>query len=277
MKLPLLRSFVVYCAIVCGVWTALAADIAPSQSPQELVKDVIYNELQDRQRDAYWQFHIQKRVGADTFSALQIETKDGPISRILTRNGKPMSAAQKQQEAERLRKLVDDPAEQARVKQKRQEDEARLERLMKLMPGGFLYEYDGMDGGFQRLKFHPNPAFTPPTFEARIFHAMAGTLWINPQQKRLARLQGSILERVDFGYGLLGHVDKGGVFELKRQQVSDLHWKTSLVDVRVNGRVILFKTISKDQTEVRTEFKSIEADTDLRQALRMLNEVSDAS
>jgi hypothetical protein len=275
--MKLLRSSFVFCAIVCGMWTAFATDIAASRSPQNLVKDVIYNELQDRQRGTFWQYHIEKRVGADTFSALQIETNQGPISRILTRNGKPMSAAEKQQEADRLSKLMDDPAEQARVKQKHEDDEARLERLMKLMPEGFVFEYDGMDGGFQRLKFQPNPAFNPPTFEARIFHAMAGALWIDPQQKRLARLQGSILERVDFGYGLLGHVDKGGTFELKRQQVSDVHWKTSLVDVRVNGRVILFKTIAKDQTEVRSGFKSVQTGTSLRQALKMLDEVGDAS
>ena len=262
---------------MCLSLTASAADPAPAESAHDLVRDMVYNELLDRQKETFWQYHIEKRLAAERFSAVQVETKDGPISRIIARDGKPLTADQQRQEDDRLAQLMRDPAEQARVKERHDDDEQRLERLMKLMPDAFLYEFDGMDGGLERLKFRPDPAFNPPTYEARIFHALAGTIWVDPQQKRLEHLKGVILVRVDFGYGLLGHVEKGGTFELKRQQVSATHWKSSLVDIHVTGRIILFKTVSKDQTEVRSDFKPVPMETSLQQARQMLDHPQDPS
>jgi hypothetical protein len=271
-----LISLIAFSILVAIPRPVPAADAVSAQSTHDLIKEVMYNELQDRQKETYWQYHIEKRVGKDNFSAIQVETKDGPISRITARNGQPLSADEKRQEDERLAQLMRDPGEQARIKQHHDEDEQRLERLMKLMPDAFLFDYDGMDGDLQRLKFRPNPSFDPPTYEARIYHALAGEIWINPQQKRLAHLQGSTLDRVDFGYGLLGHVAKGGTFELKRQQVSSTHWKTSLMNVHVAGRIILFKTISKEQYEVRSDFTPIPEQTSLQQARQILDQVQNA-
>ncbi|HVJ07702.1 MAG TPA: hypothetical protein VM554_04920 [Acidisarcina sp.] len=277
MKSRLLFSCLAVCVLLVATLTAFASDAVLVQSPHDLIKDVVYNELQDRQRETFWQYHVEKQVAAESFSAVQIDTKDGPISRILKRNGKPLTADEQRLEEERLTRLLKDRVERARVKQHYQEDEDRLERLMKLMPDAFLFEFDGMDGGLERLKFRPNPAFNPPTYEARIFHALGGTLWIDTQQKRLVHLKGSILDRVDFGYGLLGHVEKGGTFELKRQQVSETHWKSALIDVHVTGRVIFFKTVSKSQTEIRSDFKPIPEETDLEQARAMLDHAEAAS
>jgi hypothetical protein len=265
-----LKHFLLMCLFGAVLSPALAADVPLQQPARDLVRDVIYNELKDRHNDSFWQYHVQKRVGSSKFTAVQVETKDGPLSRILSRDGKPLTEDEKRKEDERLAKLVRNPSELARLKQTHDQDEQRLERLIGLMNDAFLYEYDGNDGGLIRLKFKPDPAFTPPTYEARIFHALGGTIWVDPSQKRLARLHGVLLDRVDFGYGLLGHVEKGGVFDLKRQPVNATHWRTSLIDVHVAGRVIFFKTVSKDQTEVRSDFKSVPTEITLQEASKLL-------
>jgi hypothetical protein len=269
MNLRYVFSICLFCALLSP---AVAADAPMPQSAHDLMKDVIFNELKDRQHESFWRYHIQKRMGASTFTAIQVETKDGPLSRILTRDGKPLTGDQKRSEDERVAKLVNNPAEVARLKQTHDQDEQRLMRLMGLMNGAFLYEYDGSDGGFTRLKFKPNPSFTPPTYEARIFHALGGIIWVDPAQKRLARLQGVILDRVDFGYGLLGHVEKGGTFEIRRHPVTANHWRTSRIDVHVAGRVIFFKTINKDQSESRSDFKPVPSDTTLQEASKLLSQ-----
>ncbi len=267
MKLKYILSTFLFCALLSP---AFAVDAPMQQSAHDFMKDVIYNELKDRQHESFWQYHVQKRMGSSTFTAVQVETKDGPLSRILTRDGKPLTGDQKRIEDERVAKLVLNPAELGRLKQTHDQDEQRLVRLMGMMNGAFLYEYDGTDDGLTRLKFKPNPSFTPPTYEARIFHALGGTIWVDPSQKRLVRLQGVILDRVDFGYGLLGHVEKGGTFEIKRQQVSPNHWRTSRIDVHVSGRVIFFKTINKDQSEIRSDFKPVPSETTLEEASKLL-------
>jgi len=125
------------------------------------------------------------------------------------------------------------------------------------LPRAFLYEFDGMDGDNVRLRFKPNRSFVPPDFQSRPLSKVAGTIVIEPHQARWVRLDGRITEDVEFGYGLLGRVNKGGTFSIARQPLAASHWKTRLVDVHVSGRVILFKTISKQQHEARSDFKPV--------------------
>jgi hypothetical protein len=80
-----------------------------------------------------------------------------------------------------------------------------------------------------------------------------------------------MIERVEFGYGLLGYINKGGVFAIHRQRVNPTHWKTDLIDIHVAGRVLLFKTVNKEQHEVRSGFRAVPESTTLEQAQALLN------
>jgi hypothetical protein len=263
-------------AVAAAVASPLRAQVPPSNL-QQLVKDVVYNELHDRERASYWAYHVDKQVGGQRVVKEEIETSHGPIFRLLANGTTPLTADQKRQEDQRLDHLLRDPSEQARVMQQQKDDEARMERLMQLMPAAFLYDYDGSPEPKQvRLKFRPNPAFTPPTYEARVFHSLAGTVLIDTDHKRLIDMSGVTIDRVDFAYGLLGHVEKGGTFEIHREPVTATHWKTNLVAVHVNGKIVFFKTISKDQREARSGFRPVPLDISLAQAKDLLDQTAES-
>lgn len=241
-------------------------------STRQLTKDVAYNELRDRQRDSFWSYDIDQRIGQNRYAKHQVETKDGPIFRVLAENGKPLTDSVARREQARLEHLLNNPSALAKNREDHEQDEERVERLVKLMPDAFLYEQDGPPSGdIITFRFRPNPAFNPPTYEARVFHGMAGTIEINQSLKRFVSMHGTVIDRIDFGYGLLGYVDKGGQFEIHREQVSATRWKTDLVDVHVSGRVILFKSVSKDHHEVRSGFQPIPTDISLNDAKRLLD------
>jgi hypothetical protein len=71
----------------------------------------------------------------------------------------------------------------------------------------------------------------------------------------------------------LGRVEKGGTFQIEREQVAENRWKTSLLDVHISGRVVLFKTISKDQRETRSNFQPVSSDLSVPGAVTLLNAV----
>lgn len=249
--------------------------LAQSQSPRDLVKDVVYNEQQDRLRESYWQYKVEKRIGQGPDMIFQqVETKDGPIYRLLAYGSMPLNAEQRHQEDQRLSDILHSPSKQARIRQQHEDDEKRIGRLLGLLPDAFLFEYDGQEGDLVRLKFRPNPQYSSPTVESRIFHALTGTVWINLSQKRLSRFSGVVTDRVDFGYGLLGHLDPGGRFELRREPVNATHWKTAVIDVHLSGKVIFFKSISREQTEQRSHFQPVAQNITLEQAKAMLDQVS---
>lgn len=248
--------------------------IAHSQtaSPNELIKDVSYNEVQDRARQTCWLYRVQHTADGHTRSELQIESADGPVFRRLAIDGQPLSSEQSRQEDTRLEHLLRNPDDERKVAQLHEQDEDRLQRLTALLPQAFLYTENGHDGNIIHLKFAPNPAFHPPTLEARAFAGLAGTLDIDVAQKRLVRLDGRLIHPIDIGFGLLGRIEQGGTFTIERQAVSDTHWKTSRIGIHVSGHIVLFKSISRQQEEIRSGFYSLPATTTLKDAIGLLNQ-----
>jgi hypothetical protein len=255
--------------LLCAVPTLRAQN--PAESPHDLVKDVVYNELQERRTVSLWQYREEKRVGPQTTVQQEVETRSGIVYRVLARQGRPLDQAAQKKETERLNSLLRNSAEQARMKQESEADEQRVQRLMAAMPEAFLYTYDGMVEGNIQLSFRPNPAYNPQTYEARVYHGLAGKIWIQPQRKRLVKIDAHILTEIDFGYGLFGRIEKGGSFQLEREQVAENRWKTSVLDVHISGRVVLFKAIGKDQREVRKDFQPVSSDLSVPGAVALLN------
>jgi hypothetical protein len=258
-------------ALVLTVCIAAPARDQSSPPPAaELINEVVANELTDRAQQRKWMYQIEKQDGKQMLTEEQVETKDGPLYRVIAIDGTPLSPDQRQQDSTRLDRLLHDPSQQSKLKQGYDGDEQKLEELMRLMPDAFLYDYDGVEGSFVRLKFHPKDNYDPPTYEARVVHSLAGTVLIDPQQKRLARLSGQLVNRVEFGFGLLGHIDNGGTIEIGRVEVGPSQWKTALINIQLSGRLMFFKTISKQEYETRSDFRAVSGDLSLSEANRLL-------
>jgi hypothetical protein len=246
------------------------AALAPGQSSPppaaDVVNVVVANELADRMERKKWMYRIDKRDGKQTVTQEQVETKDGPLNRLIAIDGQPVDSDQRKRDNARIDNLASDPSAQLKVKRAHDEDEQKLETLMHLMPDAFLYDYDGIEGTLVRIKFRPNPSYYPSTYEGRVIHSLAGSILIDPQQKRLVKLSGRLVVPVEFAYGLLGHIDNGGTVEIGRVEVGPSQWKTALINVQLSGRLILFKTISKQQHEIRTDFRAVPDDLNMSQA-----------
>src|SRR3984957_10248547 len=103
--LPLAGALLMYA--VPALWAQ-----NPTESPHDLVKDVVYNELQERRQVSLWQYRVDKRVGNQTTLEQEVETVSGPVYRVLTRQGKPLDPAAQKKETDRLNNLLRNPAEQ---------------------------------------------------------------------------------------------------------------------------------------------------------------------
>ena len=83
-------------------------------------------------------------------------------------------------------------------------------------------------------------------------------------------LSGQLINRVEFGYGLLGHVDDGGTIEIGRLKVGPTQWKTALINIHLSGRLVLFKTINKQEHEARSDFREVPGDPNLFEGSQLL-------
>lgn len=153
-------------ALVLVVCMAAAARDRSSPLRAKLINELVANELMDRVQQRKWMYLIDKREGKQTLTEEQVDIKDGPLYRVLAIDGTPLNSDQRQQDNARMDRLLHDPSEQLKFKQGHDEDEQKLEKLMRLMPEAFLYDYDGVEGNLVRLKFRPNSNYSPPTYEA---------------------------------------------------------------------------------------------------------------
>ncbi len=162
---------------------------------------------------------LETRKSGTTEVREVVETKDGDLDWLISVNGEPLPEDQRRERGRGLQRLISNPAELKKSKRETDEDQARSQRLLKMLPDALVFEYGEQRGDLVELKFKPNSHFRPPSHEAAVVHAMEGVLRVNGRQKRLVEISGHLTRPVKFGGGLLGHLDAGGHFYVKQEEV----------------------------------------------------------
>jgi hypothetical protein len=241
-----------------------------AQNPKELMTAACDNEIRQRKQNTLWASQVERRMTGHVYRELEIDTLDGPVHRLLSVDGHDPSPSELKQDNDRLRDLRENPKARLTLRKNREAEEKKVDDLLHVIPDIFLFEDQGQQEGLERLTFVPNPAYRPETYEATALHAMSGLVLIDLREKRLARFSGTLTQQVNFGHGLLGHINKGGTIEVNRIRLSPGLWGTSLFRTDFDGRFAIFKNISKHLDETRNDFEPVAPDTDIQRALEQI-------
>lgn len=253
---------------------AQSQEVVLPSSAVELVRVTIQNELKQEASRTHFMYRIRRETPAGSQTKEYVETSDGAVARLMAVNDKPLTADQRQKEDERLQKLLTDPQAQQKHRKEQQDDEQRVQKMLSALPDAFLYQYDGKENfrGVQmvRLRFNPNPMFSPPNHETQVYRGMVGTMLIEPRVKRLAKIDGHIIREVSFGWGILGHLDPGGHFVVEQTDVGEGVWETISTTLSFTGRVLLFKRLNIQEKEVASNFVRAPSGLDLAKGIELL-------
>jgi len=99
---------------------------------------------------------------------------------------------------------------------------------------------------------------------------MEGSVWVNSKEARVEEITGHLIHEVKFGGGLLGHLNKGGTFDVKQAEVARRYWEMTLLKVQMKGKALFFKTIGVQQNYSRSDFRQVPDDLTLAQAADIL-------
>jgi hypothetical protein len=241
-------------------------------SAKELVRKVVANELKVQDQDhGHWMYRLEKEESGEKQVQEILETNSGSLSRLLSVDGRLLDAKQQKNENQRMLRLVSHPDEQRTLKQASNKKAEQGARLFNILPDVFVFDYGARQGDLVTLNFRPNPTFQPASIEARVFHCMQGEITINTKQERLAAINGHLMEDVKFGGGLLGHLDKGGKFEVRQEEVAPGHWEMTVLGVNMKGKALLLKTIGVQETENHRDFHRVADELTLAEATGILN------
>lgn len=250
-----------------------AAQSSPTQnlSPNDLVRKVVNHELEAGSQDhTQWMYTQVTNKPAPAKTQTVIETVGGELSCLDRIDGRPLTPEERNKEDQRLQKFIADPSLQRKARRDAEADDKKTRDLFAMLPDAFLFKVAEESGDTAKLTFTPNPAFHPSSSQASVFHKMGGFVVVNTKENRLVQIAGTLNSRVEFGGGLLGHLDRGGTFHVERQQVAPSHWAVTRIRVNMNGKALFFKTISVQQDETDSDFHQVPTGTTLAQAESLL-------
>jgi hypothetical protein len=268
-------------SLLAGAGQALASSDNGQISPIQLIRMTVANETaagSDNGIKHMFRDHKQTPKGSQT--RIYVETREAMAGMTVAYDDKPLNSKQMEDEQGRLAWLVNNPDQLKRKQREQKEDADRTIRIMKALPDAFDYEYEGTVPGsassgrdgveLVRLKFHPKPGYHPPSHVEDVLLGMAGTVLIDPVEHRIAEIDGTLFQSVSFGWGILGHLDRGGHFLVTQADVGDNSWEISRMSLQFTGKILLFKNLAYTSDEVFSHFRRVPNDTTFAQGVEML-------
>ena len=271
-----------------GVWAGQPGESQPASSlpsPQaaaDLVRKTVANELKATNDANRFMFRMRKQTSDGSQTRLYVQTNDATAAMLVAINDKSLTPEQRQAEEGRLQYLMKNPEELQRKQKQEKDDAERVGRIVRAMPEAFLYEYDGAEAGtarvgrsgdeLVRLKFRPNPKYDPPSRVEQVLTGMKGYLLIDEPEKRIAKIDGSLYRDVGFGWGILGHLDRGGIFQVEQGAIADTGWAITRMSLDFTGKVLLFKSIVIKKTEVYSDFRPVGGRLSFAQGVELLRQ-----
>ena len=204
------------------------------------------------------EFESDGRLKLETVTLTRPERVDGVwILRVISRNGRPLSQAESSRQEDSIRRRLAEAkvgkAGSTSIMGRETED------LIREFPEALDYRLVGEDTQDGRklwvLACEPRPGYKPPSLRARLLEKARGKVWIDQADKDLVRVEAEVFDTISLGFGILGRVDKGTRFALRRARSTEGQYFTRGSQVKFAAKVLLFKSLSTDISTLYVGFR----------------------
>jgi len=270
--------------VATGLW---GTEAPTGLTPEQIVRKTVQNEVKASQSGGVnHMFLSHKKTMRGSQTRVYCETKDAMAGMTLENDGKPLTAEQRGQEVARLENLAKNPDELKKKREQEKADADRVGRIVRAMPDAFIFEKDGTEPGragvgkpgdeLIRLKFHPNPNYSAPSHVEQVLEGMEGVILIDSKQYRIARIDGRLAKEVGFGWGILGHLDKGGNFLVEQADLGDGSWDASRMQLSFTGKILFFKRLEIQSDEMLSNYRTVPTGLSFAQGIELLKKEESA-
>jgi hypothetical protein len=248
--------------------------------PLELVRGASQNEIKANDAEHYFMFRDTIDYKDHSVSHEILRTNQGGLWTTLLVNGKPLTPEERQKDTERVVKFANNPEARRKRREANKAEDQRASLMLSSIPDAFLFTYVGTDRGpageeLVHLKFKPNPKFSPPNHETAVYVGMEGDLTIDRKAMRIAKIDGTLFKDVDFGWGILGRLYKGGKFIIVQRDVGGGDWEEVQETLQFNGKILMVKSLTIWSTETMTDFRPVPSNISTAGALDLLQKSAD--
>jgi hypothetical protein len=272
--------------LLAGIKAVPLAAETPSCSAQNsasclsLVKSAVAKEVAANNDSTKHMFRSRKQTPQGSQTRLYVETREAMAGMTIAYNDKPLSPEEMRGEEDRLAGIANSSEQLKHKHAQEQENTEHTLRIVKALPEAFLYEYGGEEEGtagfgqpgikLVRLNFRPNPSYQPPSHIEDVLVGMEGVVVIDPAEHRIAKIDGTLFKEVSFGWGILGHLDKGGHFLVQQCDAGNDSWEVSRMSLNFTGKILVFKKLSINTEEVFSDFRRVPSSITYAQGVEIL-------
>ena len=280
------KSLLTMALAVAAAAFVLGGSLKASQRPTDssavaLVRSVVANEAAaSRNVSLKHMFRARKQTTRGSQTKLYVQTMEATAGLLIANDDKPISEQQLQSEAAHLEHLASDRNDLRRKQKQEHEDAEHALRIVEALPDAFIYEFDGTEPGREglgkpgdelvRLKFRPHPHYAPPSHVEQVLLGMQGYLLIDRNTCRLAKIEATLFREVSFGWGILGHLDKGGSLLVEQADVGDGTWDVTHMRLNFTGKVMMVKSLTINTEETFSDFRRVPDDLTFAKGIELL-------
>ena len=258
-------------AAVFTLALALAAPAATTPEIRALVKRSLDGLATEDENRSQWLYTIRgdrtefdssgRQRSQRTWHWRRIEIDGHVFGRTIERDGKPLTEEEKKQEEESIRQRLAElkapaPETPKPVKKRQTKDE---DAWIREFPEALDYQKAAEETIAGRrtivLDAVPRPGYKPSNLRARVFEKMKARLWIDEAEGELARVEAEMFDTVNVGFGVIGRIQKGTRFQLRRQRVDRGVWLANEQVIRFAARFLLVKNFHQQVRNFYTGFE----------------------
>ncbi|MFP5234587.1 MAG: hypothetical protein ACLGSD_01685 [Acidobacteriota bacterium] len=242
-----------------------------AQDARQFVQKAVNVELaKDKADHSHWLYFEFDKKPTHSVKQWVADTSNGSLKRVISLDGRKLSPAEQQA---RINKFLSNPSALAKQRKSNAHDDQQAAEMLELLPKAFIWTREADRGDDVILHFKPDPNFNPPDFESKVFAAMEGEMAVDKTQLRIATIKGKLMQDVKIFGGLLGELDAGGTFDVERRATGGGVWQITETHVHIQGHALIFKTISEQEDDVKSDFKELPPSITVQQAKNDLLQV----
>ena len=221
-------------------------------------------QLEVRTLEGDGKFKVRNKEGHDVTLL-----EGSPYRRLISKDGKPLSAKDQTKEEERLRKSIEDRSHeteaqrQQRIAEWHRKEEKQHEPLreipeafnLRLAPGESI---DGHD--VYVIDATPKPGYKPKTKNSSFLPKVKIRFWIAKQDYQCVKVEFETLDTIAWG-GIVARVGKGARLRIEQTRVNNEVWLPKRILLTGSARILLVKGFKGEIDLTYGDYKKFSAES----------------
>lgn len=262
-------------AVVC--LSSMAQQKQNELSP-DVASDIVRKQLEVVNRtDKNLRYFLHKSDNHGTVVRDVIETQDGSVGRLVSREGKPLTPEEDKAERDRLSAALGSASELRKKRKQEATSRALTKELVSVVPRAMIFT---LHPGQPQLPsvtdpqivydFSPNPDFHPSSTAQQALTGLQGTLWVDRSDLHIIRMEGTIIRNTNFAWGLIARIYAGGHLEFEQAPYAPGKYAYSKLVMNLSLRELMVKTIHVKSSMEASDFVMLPSTLTLDDAIRIL-------